>query len=295
MFKTIAVGIDGRNGGRDALALAERLAGSDSTLVLVNVWRGIDGVAAAALGALPPARDSEAILEEARRALDRPCRVISREAGSAGAGLHRTAEEEGADLLVIGSHGGRHGHTHLRDAMRAALHGAPCSVAVAPSGYADAAAPIARIGVAWRDDAEGGQALDAARALAAEHGAQLEAVHALEPVPTAWAIGPYATLEILEDVLGERAAGMRRRMSVLPGVATSHVVDGPAISELVRFSGDVDLLVLGSRGYGPLRRVLLGSTADGVATAARCPVLVLRRGVPADVPQAAGTGATAVA
>ena len=36
------------------------------------------------------------------------------------------------------------------------------------------------------------------------------------------------------------------------------------------------LIVLGSRGLGPLRRVLMGSVSDSVVRHARCPVLVVR-------------------
>ena len=41
---------------------------------------------------------------------------------------------------------------------------------------------------------------------------------------------------------------------------------------------EVDLLVCGSRGRGPLGRVVLGSVSAGVLRKARCPVLVVPRG-----------------
>jgi nucleotide-binding universal stress UspA family protein len=41
-----------------------------------------------------------------------------------------------------------------------------------------------------------------------------------------------------------------------------------------------DLLVVGSRGYGPLGAVLLGSTSIPLARAARCPLLVTPRETP---------------
>ena len=56
------------------------------------------------------------------------------------------------------------------------------------------------------------------------------------------------------------------------------VVDGYADDELARLSEGVDLLVCGSRGRGPLGRVMLGSVAAGVLRKARCPVLVVPRG-----------------
>jgi nucleotide-binding universal stress UspA family protein len=40
----------------------------------------------------------------------------------------------------------------------------------------------------------------------------------------------------------------------------------------------LDLVVIGSRGYGPVRRALLGGTAADVVATARCPTLVVPRG-----------------
>jgi nucleotide-binding universal stress UspA family protein len=39
---------------------------------------------------------------------------------------------------------------------------------------------------------------------------------------------------------------------------------------------DADLIVIGSRGFGGLRRTLLGNVADSVVRHAHCPVLVVR-------------------
>jgi nucleotide-binding universal stress UspA family protein len=67
--------------------------------------------------------------------------------------------------------------------------------------------------------------------------------------------------------------------------------ESPA-DELVRRSGDLDLLVVGSRSHGPMRRLLLGSTSRRVVRDAKCPVLVLPRG--AHAPDA-GESATVAA
>jgi nucleotide-binding universal stress UspA family protein len=55
-------------------------------------------------------------------------------------------------------------------------------------------------------------------------------------------------------------------------------VDDPA-DVLLRVSQHADVLVCGSRGYGPLRSLLLGGVSRRVVDAAHCPVLVLPRGV----------------
>ena len=55
-------------------------------------------------------------------------------------------------------------------------------------------------------------------------------------------------------------------------------LDGPPAATLARAcEGGVDLLVAGSRGYGPLMRVLLGSVSTQLVAEAPCPVLVVPR------------------
>jgi nucleotide-binding universal stress UspA family protein len=46
---------------------------------------------------------------------------------------------------------------------------------------------------------------------------------------------------------------------------------------LIAASERLDLLICGSRGYGPARAVLLGGVSRRVATEASCPVIVLAR------------------
>jgi nucleotide-binding universal stress UspA family protein len=54
---------------------------------------------------------------------------------------------------------------------------------------------------------------------------------------------------------------------------------GDPVEILAGLTSHLDLLVCGSRGYGPLRAVLLGSVARRVAENARCPVIVVPRGI----------------
>jgi nucleotide-binding universal stress UspA family protein len=66
------------------------------------------------------------------------------------------------------------------------------------------------------------------------------------------------------------------RMEELPGVE-GRAVYGLAGEELAAFGDQVDILVVGSRGYGPVKRLVLGSTADYLERHARCSLLVLPR------------------
>jgi Fe-Mn family superoxide dismutase len=55
------------------------------------------------------------------------------------------------------------------------------------------------------------------------------------------------------------------------------VLDGEPAAALAAASSDVDLLICGSHGYGPLPSVLLGGVSRRLVDEARCPVLVLPR------------------
>ena len=62
-------------------------------------------------------------------------------------------------------------------------------------------------------------------------------------------------------------------------IATGALPFGDPARELAYAADDLDLLVTGSRGYGPLRRLMLGSTSTKLVHEAPCPVLVLTRSV----------------
>jgi len=147
MFENVLIGVDGRRGGRDAIALARRLGGPGATFTLAHVDTG------------PRSRWGHHIAEE--RIFDRSASMLAAEreraaipaaivcvAGIAPArGLHDLARERAADLIVVGS--SRHallGRILLGDDARASLAGAPCAIAIAPHGYAESLMPLDEIG-----------------------------------------------------------------------------------------------------------------------------------------------------
>jgi nucleotide-binding universal stress UspA family protein len=54
------------------------------------------------------------------------------------------------------------------------------------------------------------------------------------------------------------------------------VVEGPAARVLLGEAADADLLVVGSRGLGGFRELVLGSVSQQCAHHARCPVVIVR-------------------
>lgn len=276
MFKNVLVGIDGSANGRDAVALAARLMDPAGELTLAHVHPGeLHPLHAITPGLLAEERKaSEALLESERDAAEVKATLVSIVAASPGGGLHRQGEEQGADLIIVGSCGrSLFGRAMIGDDTRAALNGAPCAVAIAARGYAEHPTPIAKVGVGYNDSPESKNALRVAREVAEPTRAS---VHVLEVV----SIPTYAYTGMIPPALGEGIESMIReantRLSEIPNVE-GHAVYGLTGEELSAFSDDVDVLIVGSRSYGPLRRLVLGSTSDFLERHARCSLLVLPR------------------
>jgi nucleotide-binding universal stress UspA family protein len=83
---------------------------------------------------------------------------------------------------------------------------------------------------------------------------------------------------------------VRAVVASLDGVpADTEVLVGDPGEVLVKASEQLDLLVLGSRAYGPLRSVLVGSVSRRVTAGAHCPVIVVPRGVKASLEEILAT------
>jgi nucleotide-binding universal stress UspA family protein len=280
MFENVLVGVDGSSNGRDAITLASRLGDPDGKLTLANV-RGGETYPLHAItpGLLEEERDASLrLLEHERAETGVEAELLGVVAASPGAGLHREAEAQGADLLVVGSYGrGVLGRAMLGDDTRSALNGAPCAVAIAARGYAAhpgrAGEPISKIGVAYNGSPESERALASARELATPTRAEIDVLEVV-------AIPSYTFTGLMAPSIGDSIDLMiteaNARLSKLPGVAGRAVYGLPG-EELAAFGEDVDLLVVGSRSYGPVRRLVLGSTSDYLERHARCSLLVLPR------------------
>jgi nucleotide-binding universal stress UspA family protein len=195
-------------------------------------------------------------------------------ARSPGQGLHVTAERLTADLIVVGS--GSHGllgRVFLGDDARAALNGASCAVSVATRSYSTRSAGFSRIGVGFDESPESHAALETAREIAEADGSELHALVVVDTItPFSYGALVPGTGEVSDEILRETD----RRVAELPGVSGRAVYGIPG-EELAIFSGEVDLLVVGSRSYGPVRRLMFGSTSRYLERHARCPLLVLPR------------------
>jgi nucleotide-binding universal stress UspA family protein len=273
MFSNVLVGVDGGAGGRDAIALTQQLA-PRARRALAHVYSTGRMPKRGTVLALPfDTEDSQRLLEAEKMAAGLNAELITTPRVPPGRGLHELAAHRGVDLLVVGSsrHAGM-GHVLMGDDARGALNGAPCAVAIAPRGYAQHPRPLRRIGVGYDGSEESRFALAIAREITV-HG---EAVRAL------WVASPRAVRRAAEPTVAGsdaiRVALDRRiaRLRELPGVDGSATY-GDVRQELAAFSQELDLLVTGSRGRGPLGRLVHGSVSSYLVRHAACALLVLPR------------------
>jgi nucleotide-binding universal stress UspA family protein len=63
----------------------------------------------------------------------------------------------------------------------------------------------------------------------------------------------------------------------IPQIVRTVVAGLPAAREIAQYAAShgADLIVVGTHGYGPVRRLVLGSVADRVVRLAPCPVLTV--------------------
>ncbi len=278
MFDKIIVGVDELSGGRDAITLARKLAGEGGEIALAHVYiesllpaRGSPGVFQAGED-----RHSMQLLEAARAEAGIAATLYPVASPFVGRGLHELAEQIHADLLVVGSsHHGLLGRVFQGDAMRAALNAAPCAVAIAPLGFAQRTAVLAEIGVGYDDSPESRNALAVARALAGARGARVSVFEAVTPPPRGYADPRHRDPVELEAEVEQT----RERLAAL-GDVDAHAAYGDPAEELALYGASVDLLIVGSRGYGPVARLIHGNTSLALARSARCPLLVLPRSAP---------------
>jgi len=285
MFHKVIVAFDGSEQARDALRLAATLTASDGELIVCCVHR-FETLSARVDPSAPDLdlEQAEHCLEEASQLLDGAPRITPLlVAGVCGAlALQHTAEEQHADLVVLGSsHRGALGRVLVGSVTEETLHGAPCPVAVAPVGVHRSAKPprIGNIAVAYDDGLQAATALGVAGKLAAETGAHLQVI-AIANSATPLVVGSTADLAYSANVdsrVQMAEHNLAAAIASLPGDVTvvSEVRTGLPAEEILRSSQGVDLLVLGSRRRGPLRRIMLGSVSDTVVRAAACPVLIV--------------------
>jgi nucleotide-binding universal stress UspA family protein len=288
----IVIGYDGSDSGEDALALGVGLAGAVGDLaVVVTVYPEEETLSPARVDAEWVAyvrEQAEHALDGARRLLGSGTRAEYRTLGasSPSRGLDALAREIGASMIVLGS--SRRGPLRRLVAGSTAqrlMHGGTCAVAVAPRGLrARERLTLRTIGCAFVDTPDGHAALEAAASLARRiPRARLRAFTVVArhsevfDVPMLGRDPDAAWLEHTRAAFGQ---AMDAALAALPGDldASGELLEGDVVDALAALDErDCDLLVCGSRAYGPIGHVLLGGVASRLLRHAASPVMVVPR------------------
>ncbi|MDG3009454.1 universal stress protein [Rhodococcus sp. D2-41] len=284
----VVVGVDGSDTSKAAVAWAAQSAAlRDAPLQLVSAM-AVPVAYAGGIGV--PQSFFDAQQEEATRVLEEATKIAietagegkltvltERRNGSAIAGMLDWSEH--ARAIVLGSRGLGEVSGGLLGSVTSsvATHAACPVVVIREAAPVSATAPVV-VGVDGTRNSE--PAIEAAFEEASFRGAPLTAVHSWSDFPVVNPFGaedeiPWDQIETAEQAaLSESLAGMQERF---PDVAVTRVVvkDRP-VQALFDAATDAQLVVVGSRGRGGFRGMLLGSTSRALLHSVDVPLMIVR-------------------
>jgi nucleotide-binding universal stress UspA family protein len=293
------LGIDGSASSNVAVEAAASLAwpsGSDVEIVSVLPADGdLFGGPWPAAAYVQATEVRERLSSEMERQLEIAASTIRRDdltartrlfEGRAASEIVRVAQHGGMDIVILGARG--HGALErmlLGSVSAEVVDRAPCPVLVARRG------PMSRVllGADGSPDAE--HAIDFMVASGLWRGTTVRVTSVID-LPTTWWLGvpPLDAVAATEPSAAAQVDATRHGREVAQTAATRLAAEGYAADAVVR-EGDsagalvaeaiewkADLIVVGTRGHGLLKRFLLGSTARNVLHHAPMSVLIVRSG-----------------
>ncbi len=256
---------------------------TDSELHVVHVWRPVPSVHFDALIRQEMRREAQELLDAQVKKIEglgaTVAEVHLRE-GDASAEITALAAEIGVGLAAVGSRGrGRIRRLLMGSVSDAVVRHAHCPVVVAR--WKPVAFP-AKILLATDGSEEATLATQTATDLGERTGSELHVVHVGEIPPTHYPDrhGYRALYEEDEREARQLLEAQIEKMKAAGAtVAQAHLRIGRADEEVVVLAEElgVDLVAMGSRGLGGVRRALMGSVSDSVVRHAHCPVLIARK------------------
>jgi nucleotide-binding universal stress UspA family protein len=269
---------------------AARVTGAP--LIVANVRKG-GAVVRQVVGDLGEG-DEDRSLEHLRLDLQRQrledVEIRTFDDSTAARGLAQALDELQPALIVLGSsQRSAVGSLLVGTTAERVIHASSCPVAVVPKGYTRPEGGVRVIGAAFTPTDEGREALHAAASLARAGHVTLRAITVLDPQhageqsdslmayhhhDTSASEGESAIKRLGDEAqLREAVSKLGDGVEVDMDVLVAEPADG-----LVAAAQNLDLLIMGSRGLGPKRAVLLGSVSRKVMERASCPVVILPRG-----------------
>lgn len=197
------------------------------------------------------------------------------------------AEEIGAGLIVVGSRGlGTIRRALTGSVSDSVVHHAHCPVIVVRGEPVEFPT---RILVATDGSEEANLAASTAVGLATSTGSELHLIYVGHMANVFYDTGGAMVLEPelqremeerAEATTGARLEELAQEVREAGGeIAGAHARVGYPDAQIVGLAGRLGagLIVIGSRGLGPLRRALMGSVSSNVVHHAHCPVMVVRK------------------
>ena len=295
----ILVPVDGSSYSRAAIEfIASRatLIGASPDVQLLNVQLEVPVRAARLIGKEAVAAYYD---EESKKALKGALSLLKRAGLQAGAGyavghpaeaIARRAEEAGVDLIAMGSHGHGALASLLFGSVTLGVLGRTRRPLLLLRGHGEAPGDSLKVGIAVDGSAYG----VAAAGYVLEHrplfGARpkFTVIHAVPefggaamPDMAGIALPAYSAEEIkaMQQQAFDKAVAPVRRLFEQAGEPVDTVcLSGPAGDEIAAHAKKrkLDLLVMGSHGYGAVKAAVLGSVAQRVAAHCATPLLLIR-------------------
>ncbi|MDX5461367.1 universal stress protein [Micromonospora tulbaghiae] len=281
----ILVGYDGSSDAAVALNWALDEAGRSGRpvrLAYVFEWLTVTGWIGpgVAPGVWPDEAARQQVEELVRKAAadaaaDRPGLTVHGEVFDGPPALVLQERSADAGMLVLGSrgHGGFGGLLAGSTAVSVTAH-AHCPVVVVRDGQAATSGPV----VVGSDGSESAlRALGFAVERAAQRDVPLRVLRAWEPPGDRWVPPDFDPEQVAASERAAAEAELAPWRESFPDVPVEiEAVPGSASALLVEASRSAQLVVVGSRGRGGLRGMLLGSVSQQLIQHSHCPVAVVR-------------------
>jgi nucleotide-binding universal stress UspA family protein len=251
-----------------------------SELHVMHVWRPLPSVHFDALIRQEMGREAQEILDAQVKKIESLGATVAEvhlREGDASEEIVALAAEIGVGLVAVGSRGrGRIRRLLMGSVSDAVVRQAHCPVVVAR--WKPVAFP-ARILLATDGSEEATLATQTAADLGERTGSELHVVHVGE-IPPIHYPDRYGYRALYEEDEREARQLLEAQIEKMKAtVAQAHLRIGRADEEVVVLAEElgVDLIAMGGRGLGGVRRALMGSVSDSVVRHAHCPVLIARK------------------
>ena len=288
MASRVVIGYDGSEASEDAVAFGLTWCRSTGDVpVIATVYPEEHPLGAGHVDvewASYVREQAESIQDKARATVGDAALYRNVASTSAAHGLADLAEDVEAVLVIVGTtHETALSRALLGSSTERLLHGATAPVTVVPSGWRQLAPDrISSIGVAYVDTRDGREALRMAVRAAVRIPARLTLYSVLGRSSERYSYLAGRTDEqaVLDKARNSFGKALEFAAAGVPPELEPRTVllEGEVVESLAALGpDDVDVLVCGSRGYGPTRRVLLGGVSSRLIRRARLPVVVVPR------------------